>query len=86
MLGSDECPRTDTQRDIFNRKLKSNGIYVNCDNINSCIPLLPSGSNSIQYPEWVLNKHVLSSRHPIYFQEVYQIVSNLLMHVKFRRI
>jgi len=76
MLGSDECSRTTTQRGIFNNKLKSNGIYINCGNISSCTALLPSGSNTIQFPEWVVNKQILSSGKPLSFKQVYQHVNN----------
>jgi hypothetical protein len=80
MLGSDGCSRTSAQRAIFDNKLKSNDIYVNCDDISSCTPLLPDGSNNIQYPEWVLNKKVLSAGTTLSLQEVYQLLNNPPTH------
>lgn len=76
MLGSDECGRTEQQREIFEHKLKSNDIYVNCDQIQNCISLLPPGTTSIQYPEWVMDKKILSSGKPLDIKTIYELVKD----------
>jgi hypothetical protein len=62
LLGSDKCPFTQAQLQVFSNQLQSSKIYMNCDN-NACTPELVTAGlangKSFNWPIWTIRGKVM---------------------------